>query len=147
MKRSFTLSLALSIISTITFAQKDKDKIIADLDAKKDHYKEIAKELWTNPELGYLEENSSALLQSELEKEGFTIKKGVAGIPTAFTATYGSGSPVIGVLGEFDALPGMSQDAVPFRKPRVVDAPGQACGHHLFGTGSMAAASSGPHIG
>jgi len=140
MKKPLILSLALILISTISFAQKDKKKIIADLDAKKDHYKEIAKELWTNPELGYLEENSSALLQSELKKEGFTIEKGVAGIPTAFTATYGSGSPVIGVLGEFDALPGMSQDAVPFRKARVAGAPGQACGHHLFGTGSMAAA-------
>ena len=140
MKKPLVFSLALILIATVSFAQKDKKKIIADLDAKKDHYKEIAKELWTNPELGYLEENSSALLQSELEKEGFTIEKGVAGIPTAFTATYGSGSPVIGVLGEFDALPGMSQDAVPFRKARVVDAPGQACGHHLFGTGSMAAA-------
>ena len=140
MKNQLLLASAFVLISSISMAQKDKKKMIADLDAKKDHYTSIAKSLWENPELGYLEEKSSALLQEELKKEGFTIEAGVAGIPTAFTATYGSGSPVIGVLGEFDALPGMSQDAVPFRQARVAGAPGQACGHHLFGTGSLAAA-------
>lgn len=140
MKKHLLLTAAFVFISTLSTAQKDKKKIIAELDAKKDHYTDIAKELWENPELGYLEEKSSAVLQEELKKEGFTIDAGVAGIPTAFTATYGSGSPVIGVLGEFDALPGMSQDAVPFRKARIVGEPGQACGHHLFGTGSLAAA-------
>lgn len=140
MKNHLLLASVFVLISSFSMAQKDKKKMIADLDAKKDHYTSIAKSLWENPELGYLEEKSSALLQEELKKEGFTIEAGVAGIPTAFTATYGSGSPVIGVLGEFDALPGMSQEAVPFRKARVVDAPGQACGHHLFGTGSLAAA-------
>ncbi len=80
------------------------------------------------------------MLQGELKKAGFTIQSGVAGIPTAFTATYGSGKPVIGILGEYDALPGMSQAAVPEKQARVAGAPGQACGHHLFGTGSMAAA-------
>ncbi len=140
MKNLVLFTTVFALASTFGFAQKDKKQIMDQLDAKKDHYTTIAKDLWENPELGYLEENSSALLQDELTKEGFTIQKGVAGIPTAFTATYGSGSPVIGVLGEFDALPGMSQEAVPFRKERVVGAPGQACGHHLFGTGSLAAA-------
>lgn len=140
MKNLVLFATVFAFASTFGFAQKDKKQIMDQLDAKKDHYTSIAKALWENPELGYLEENSSALLQQELAKEGFVIEKGVAGIPTAFTATYGSGSPVIGVLGEFDALPGMSQDAVPFRKERVVGAPGQACGHHLFGTGSLAAA-------
>lgn len=140
MKNLVLFATVFAFASTFGFAQKDKKQIMDQLDAKKDHYTSIAKALWENPELGYLEENSSALLQQELAKEGFVIEKGVAGIPTAFTATYGSGSPVIGVLGEFDALPGMSQEAVPFRKERVVGAPGQACGHHLFGTGSLAAA-------
>lgn len=140
MKNHLLFAAVFLLTSSFIIAQKDKKKIIDALDAKKDHYTTIAKTLWENPELGYLEENSSALLQEELKKEGFTIETGVARIPTAFTATYGSGSPVIGVLGEFDALPGMSQDAVPFRKERVVGAPGQACGHHLFGTGSLAAA-------
>ncbi|MEP3374031.1 MAG: amidohydrolase [Maribacter dokdonensis] len=125
-----------------TTAQKNKKEVLKGLDAEFNTYKAIANELWENPELGYLEENSSALLQETLSNAGFKVEKGVAGIPTAFTATYGSGSPVIGILGEFDALPGMSQSAEPIKKSRVVDAPGQACGHHLFGTGSMAAAIS-----
>ncbi|MEQ9565032.1 MAG: amidohydrolase, partial [Pseudomonadales bacterium] len=121
-------------------AQKDKDQIIKNQDAKASEFTALAKQLWENPELGYLEEKSAALLQGELKKAGFTIQSGVAGIPTAFTATYGSGKPVIGILGEYDALPGMSQAAVPEKQARVAGAPGQACGHHLFGTGSMAAA-------
>ncbi|MBO0323251.1 amidohydrolase [Muricauda sp. CAU 1633] len=136
------LFLSLLFVISISYAQDGKQVIINDLDSKYDHYSKIAMELWENPELGYLEENSSALFQEELKKTGFVIEKGVAGIPTAFTATYGSGSPVIGILGEFDALPGMSQSTEPFKKARVVGAPGQACGHHLFGTGSLAAAIS-----
>ncbi|MBT8282103.1 MAG: amidohydrolase, partial [Muriicola sp.] len=80
-----------------------------------------------------------ALLQSTLEQEGFTIEKGVAGIPTAFIAEYGSGAPVIAILGEYDALPGLSQEAVPMQKT-AGKAAGHACGHHLFGTASTAAA-------
>lgn len=140
MKKQLLLSLVLVLNTGLFFAQKDKQKVISAIDAKNDHYAAIAQELWKNPELGYLEEKSVALLQNELEKEGFVIKKGVAGIPTAFTATYGNGSPVLGILGEYDALPGMSQAAEPLQKARVDGAPGQACGHHLFGTGSMAAA-------
>ncbi|MEP2239757.1 MAG: amidohydrolase [Maribacter sp.] len=132
----------LFLLPLSTTAQKNKKEVLKDLDAEYNTYKAIANELWENPELGYLEENSSALLQETLSAAGFKVDKAVAGIPTAFTATYGSGSPVIGILGEFDALPGMSQSAEPIKKSRVVDAPGQACGHHLFGTGSMAAAIS-----
>ena len=121
-------------------SQVNEEEIVQKMDAKFDTYADIAHELWENPELGYLEVNSVALLQNALHKEGFKVEKGVAGIPTAFTATFGSGKPVIGILGEFDALPGMSQSAKPIKEARVNDAPGQACGHHLFGTGSMAAA-------
>ncbi|MGB2760245.1 MAG: amidohydrolase [Maribacter stanieri] len=135
-----TIAVILLLIPVTAVAQKSKKEIINKLDSQYEVYKGIANQLWENPELGYLEENSSILLQEKLSAAGFKIEKGVAGIPTAFTATYGSGSPVIGILGEFDALPGMSQSAEPFKKSRVVDAPGQACGHHLFGTGSMAAA-------
>jgi aminobenzoyl-glutamate utilization protein B len=83
---------------------------------------------------------SSALLQSELTGAGFRVKAGVAGEPTAFVAEFGSGKPVIAILGEFDALPGLSQDAVPERKPIRAGAAGHGCGHHLFGTASVAAA-------
>lgn len=79
-------------------------------------YKNIALQIWDNAELGYKEVKSSALLQETLKKEGFTVEAGVADIPTAFVATYGSGQPVIGILAEFDALPGLAQQAVPEKK-------------------------------
>lgn len=140
MNKYLFLALGFMIGCSGTLAQRDKKILMEGIDAKKEQYAKLAHELWENPELGYLEENSAALLQKELEAEGFTIRKGVADIPTAFTASYGTGYPVIGILGEYDALPGMSQAAVPFKSPRIAGAPGQACGHHLFGTGSMAAA-------
>ena len=112
---------------------------LKELDKKTETYGNIAHQIWEWAEMGYQEERSSALLQQTLEKEGFRIQKGVAGIPTAFVAEYGSGGPVIGVLGEFDALPGLSQQAVPEKKS-AGGAAGHACGHHLFGTASAAAA-------
>jgi len=105
-------------------------------------YDKLQKTIWANPELGFLETNSSGLLEQHLRDNGFTIEKGVAGMPTAFVATYGSGSPVIGLLAEFDALPGLSQDTVPYRKPIKDGAPGQGCGHNTFGVASSAAAVS-----
>ena len=73
-------------------------------------------------------------MKETLEKEGFKIKEGVADIPTAFVAEYGSGAPVITILAEFDALPGISQKAIPSREAEVEGGAGHACGHHLFGT-------------
>ena len=90
--------------------------------------------------MGYLEEKSSALLQKTLSDAGFSIKAGVADIPTAFVAEYGSGLPIIGILAEYDALPGISQEVAPERKPILDQEAGHACGHHLFGTASTAAA-------
>jgi len=90
--------------------------------------------------VGYQEEKSSALLQSQLRSAGFDVKNGVADIPTAFVASYGSGRPIIGIVGEFDALPGLSQKAVPQRDPIHEGEAGHGCGHHLFGTASTAAA-------
>jgi aminobenzoyl-glutamate utilization protein B len=121
-------------------ADVDKAAIVSGLNADYERFQSIAHRLWANPELGYLEVESAQLLQNALAEEGFTIESGVAGIPTAFTASYGSGGPVIGILGEYDALPGMSQAAVPYEEPAAEGAPGQACGHHLFGTASVAAA-------
>lgn len=103
-------------------------------------YDRLQKAIWANPELGFLETNSSGLLKQHLRENGFTVEEGVAGMPTAFVATYGQGSPVIGLLAEFDALPGLSQDTVPYRKPVREGAPGQGCGHNTFGVGSTAAA-------
>jgi aminobenzoyl-glutamate utilization protein B len=118
----------------------EKKVVIQSLEAKKQQYVDVATNIWNLAELGYKEGKSSNLLQSMLKEEGFTIETGVAGIPTAFTATFGSGAPVIGVLGEFDALPGFSQDAVPYKKELAGNTNGHACGHHLFGSASAAAA-------
>ncbi len=121
-------------------AQKTKQEVAEAINSKSSAYSAIAKKIWDYAEVGYKEVKSSALLQETLAQAGFKIEKGVAGIPTAFIATYGSGKPVIGILGEYDALPGISQDAVPEVTPIAGKTSGHACGHHLFGTASAAAA-------
>jgi len=101
--------------------------------------RDVALQLWNWAEVGYQEEQSSARLQQELRDAGFEVRAGVAGMPTAFVAEYGSGKPVIAILAEMDALPGVSQAAVPERSPLRGRISGHACGHHLFGTGSTSA--------
>jgi aminobenzoyl-glutamate utilization protein B len=129
--------LGTSFIATAQNA--DKKKLIAALDAKTPVYNKISKDIWGFAEMGYQEEKSSALLQGQLEQAGFKIEKGVAEIPTAFVATYGSGKPVIAILAEYDALPGISQSENPFQETAGGKA-GHGCGHNLFGTASVAAA-------
>lgn len=131
--------LLLSLVSLSISAQTPKDKMLESIGKKEMYYGGIAKQIWNYAEVGYQENKSSALLQETLNKEGFKIEKGVAGIPTAFTASFGEGKPVIGILGEFDALPGLSQDSTADQKS-VGGIAGHACGHHLFGTASAAAA-------
>jgi aminobenzoyl-glutamate utilization protein B len=116
-----------------------QEKVLKNLDSQKEKYEAIALKIWDWAEMGYQEVQSSALLQETLSEAGFRIEKGVAGIPTAFVAEYGSGTPIIGILGEYDALPGLSQKAVP-QKESAGGIAGHACGHHLFGTASAAAA-------
>ena len=118
----------------------EKEIILKGLDEKAEKYAEIAQNIWNWAELGYQETKSSSLLQETLKDAGFSIETGVAEIPTAFVATYGSGEPVIGILGEYDALPGISQAAVPEKQTVIEGGAGHACGHHLFGTASSAAA-------
>lgn len=103
----------------------------------------VSKAIHAFAEPGYQEYRSSALLISVLEDNGFRVEKGVAGIPTAFIATYGEGKPIIGVLAEYDALPGLSQAAVPYRQPMEEEGYGHGCGHNLLGTGSLAAGIPG----
>ncbi len=116
-----------------------KTQAISDLQSQYDPLKKIALQIWDFAEVGYKESKSSALHQKTLSDNGFTIQAGVAGMPTAFVASYGNGKPVIGILAEFDALPGLSQDSVP-EKRSLGKIAGHACGHHLFGTASVAAA-------
>lgn len=134
MKKYFLIIL-LNLSCFSLFAQEE---VLKKLDSKADFYGDLARQIWANPELGYLETNSSALLQKTLADAGFKVTAGVAEIPTAFVAEYGSGKPVIGIMAEFDALPGVSQEAVPFRQAVVEGGAGHACGHHLFGAASVA---------
>lgn len=119
---------------------KEKDFVISWID---DHYKEFygyADSIWSFAELGFEEFLSSRLLVDLFKSQGFKVEEGVAGLPTAFIASWGSGKPVIGISGEYDALPGLSQHAVPEKNPVVEGAPGHGCGHNIFGVGSAIAA-------
>ena len=104
------------------------------------NWRHVSKQIWDFAELGYHETRSSALLQQQLEAAGFKVRSGVADEPTAFIASYGEGKPVVAILGEFDALPGLSQQTVPTRDPVKADAPGHGCGHNLLGAGAALAA-------
>jgi aminobenzoyl-glutamate utilization protein B len=145
MKPCRLILISLLFIATVSTAQdrkaaRDKNEVIVHLESTMGQWGDVAQQLWTVPELGYLETQSSTLLQKKLAEAGFSVEEGVAGIPTAFVATFGTGSPVVGILAEFDALPGLAQEAVPYRKPIDGQAAGHGCGHHLFGAGSLAAA-------
>ncbi|HSW29798.1 MAG TPA: amidohydrolase [Longimicrobiales bacterium] len=121
-------------------AQMTKAQVASWLDGRQQRFDEVAMRIWDLAEVGYMETESSALLAGELEAYGFRVTRGVAEIPTAFVAEFGNGKPVIGMMGEFDALPGINQDRVPFRNPIEGKPAGHACGHNLFGTASAAAA-------
>ena len=133
------ITAVLFSISFGAMAQKKPVDVLKKLEAKTAYYSGIAQQIWGLAEMGYQEEQSSALLQETLSAAGFKITTAVAGIPTAFTAEYGSEGPVIAILGEYDALPGLSQKAIP-SKESAGEKAGHACGHHLFGTASTAAA-------
>jgi aminobenzoyl-glutamate utilization protein B len=145
------ISFALLVTACNAMAQKTstgklaeglKNEAAKNIQSGYDAYKKIALNIWGYAEVGYKEIKSSALLQNTLQENEFTVQPGVAGIPTAFVATYGSGSPVIGILAEYDALPGLSQDSTPSKTPLASKTSAHACGHHLFGTGSVAAGIS-----
>ncbi|HSF16274.1 MAG TPA: amidohydrolase [Vicinamibacteria bacterium] len=125
---------------TAVVAAQPEEDVIRGIDALADEYAGIAQRIWDYAEVGYLETQSSELLQSTLQDAGFSVEAGAAGMPTAFVASYGSGKPIVGILAEFDALPGISQDRSPERSVLAGKSAGHACGHHLFGTGSVAAA-------
>jgi aminobenzoyl-glutamate utilization protein B len=136
------LALVVATMATDAHAQPSaaKSQLASSIDAKRDRYIGVAQRIWQLAEVGYQETQSSALLQDELRGAGFTVRAGVAGMPTAFVAEFGRGSPVIGILAEFDALPGLAQEATPERAPIPGKPAGHACGHHLFGTASVASA-------
>lgn len=148
MKSIFPLIFFITV-SAACFGQKKaiektndilKTEVSNDIQSNYVTYKKVALNIWNYAESGFKENKSSSLLQSTLKENGFTIESGVAGMPTAFVASYGSGKPVIAILAEFDALPGLSQDSIATKATLGSNTNGHACGHHLFGTGSVASA-------
>jgi aminobenzoyl-glutamate utilization protein B len=124
----------------VTESDDPKERLVAAVEERRERLTEAAREIWAEPELAFRETESAALLQELLRAEGFAVETGIAGLETAFVARYGSGEPVVGTMGEFDALPGLSQRAVAERDPVEEGAPGHGCGHNLFGVGSLGGA-------
>ena len=137
------LTLLLFAVTAVSAQPDARTELLRGIDAKRESYAGIAKQIWAFAEVGYQETRSSALLQQQLRAAGFQVTAGVAGIPTGFVATFGSGQPVIGIVGEFDALPGLSQEAQTANHHAIEEnAPGHGCGHNLLGTGALAAAAA-----
>ncbi len=139
MLKSAVISL---LCSTVLFAadMKTKEAAVASIEKHKTELTNLSDQIWGFAETALREKKSSKLLADYAEQQGFKVERGVAGLPTAFVATYGSGKPIIGIMGEYDALPGISQKATSVKEPLVAGAPGHGCGHNLFGAGSMGAA-------
>ncbi len=139
-----TFCLALMCITTMAAAQqklpRKKTMILNAVDHHEKNLIHISDSIWSLAETAFEEYSSSKLLADYAESQGFRVERGVAGMPTAFVATYGQGRPVISVLGEFDALPGISQKAIPEKEFLNEGAAGHGCGHNLFGSASLGAA-------
>ena len=142
--KKIILFVLILFVSITSYAQKgmskNKKALLTSVEKHKNELIKISDEIWGLAETAFEETKSAEILASYAEKQGFNVERGVAGMPTAFVATYGSGSPVISVLGEFDALPGISQKATPTKSPLKEGAAGHGCGHNLFGAGSLGAA-------
>lgn len=140
---SIALCLAISIAAT---AQKqkqpapNKQSVIQSVDKHQAELIKLSDQVWAFAETALNEYKSSKVLADYAEIQGFKVTRGVANLPTAFIAEFGSGKPVIGIMGEYDALPGISQKAQPTRDPLMAGAAGHGCGHNLFGAGSLGAA-------
>lgn len=119
-----------------------KTEVIKSVDSRFESLTDLSDKIWSFEEIAFQETQSAAALSDYAENLGFRVTRGVAEIPTAFVAEYGSGSPVIGILGEFDALPGLSQNKVPTKSPLHEGSPGHGCGHNLFGVASLGAAAA-----
>lgn len=137
---SSLLAVCLGLTAGVAGAQTTKTDVAARIDRDQAVYTDLMMKIWDYAEVGFQEHKSTAVLQERLKQEGFAVQSGVAGMPTAFIATFGSGQPVIAVLAEYDALPGLSQQATPEKKERPGSTAAHACGHHAFGAGSVEAA-------
>ena len=142
MKKLIILFLAFGAISTLSAQNKKdlKNEVIASVEKQSEQLINISDTIWAAAEVAFQEKISSKTLIEYAKSNGFIVEEGVAETPTAFVATYGSGKPVIGILGEFDALPGLSQKATPQKLALKKGSAGHGCGHNLFGTASLGAA-------
>ncbi len=158
MRKSLSLFFSLFLIfSVFAFSEKEKEdplllkvesarltplkkEAFSWLDDRMAELSEINEKIWGFAEVAMEENESSELLASYLEKNGFEVTRGVADMPTAFVAIYGSGEPVIGILAEYDALPGLSQESLSYKEPVKEGKPGHGCGHNIYGTASTGAA-------
>ncbi len=141
--RKFIPILLLSLSTFMLHSQsvkKLKKELLNSLEQKSSALISVSDNIWEAAEVAFREEKSAEYLIQYAEENGLKVEKGLAGMPTAFTATYGEGKPVIGIIGEFDALPGLSQTTVPYKNELVAGGAGHGCGHNLFGTASLGAA-------
>jgi aminobenzoyl-glutamate utilization protein B len=136
------LIAALSMISqpAAGASVKKKEEAVASIEKHQAEIIDLSDRIWGFAETALLETRSSEALADYAEAQGFAVERGVAGMPTAFVASYGEGRPIIGVLGEYDALPGLSQKARPVEEALQAGAPGHGCGHNLLGTAALGAA-------
>jgi aminobenzoyl-glutamate utilization protein B len=136
------------VAPSIAFAQTGgadvalKKRAVQEVDAQSGTLIDLSDQVWRFAETALKETESSKVLADYAEQQGFRVTRGVAGLPTSFVAEYGQGSPVIGIMGEYDALPGISQKAQPTREALVEGAPGHGCGHNMFGVASLGAATA-----
>ncbi len=145
MKYLLTGSMLIGLVLNLSAQKKaaindNKKAVIASIESKYDQLTELSDKIWSYEEIAFQETKSAQALADFARAHGFKVETGVAEIPTALVAEYGSGSPVIGILGEFDALPGLSQKTVPTKDPLHEGSPGHGCGHNLFGVASLGAA-------
>ena len=137
---TFALLALFSSLSAGATDIKIKEEAAGAIEKRKAEMIKLSDQIWAFAETALREHKSSEALSRYAEREGFKVERGVAGMPTAFIASYGQGQPIIGILGEFDALPGISQKASPVKEPLEAGAPGHGCGHNLFGVASLGAA-------
>jgi aminobenzoyl-glutamate utilization protein B len=138
---SVAISLFVLISPLVALGNEIKKKeAVASVESHKAELTNLSDQIWAFAETALRETRSSKVLADYAEKQGFQVKRGVAGMPTAFVASYGQGRPIIGILGEYDALPGISQKAKPVKEALEAGSPGHGCGHNLFGAASLGAA-------
>ncbi len=137
-----TIAFLLLLTPTLIADDATKTAAVTSVQTQRPELIKLSDQIWHFAETALRETKSAAVLAEYAERMGFSVEQGVAGMPTAFVASYGSGRPIIGILGEYDALPGLSQKAQSSKESLVKGAPGHGCGHNMFGAASLGAATA-----